>query len=51
MEIEGKVTTTYKDTSQPVLTIRGKPVNPWLVLLSLVFGFFMSLLDLTFKLN
>jgi MFS family permease len=47
MEIEGKVTTSYKDTSQPVLTIRGKPVNPWLVLLSLVFGFFMSLLDIT----
>jgi MFS family permease len=47
MEIEGKVSTTYKDTSQPVLTIRGKPVNPWLVLLSLVFGFFMSLLDIT----
>ncbi len=34
-------------TSQPVLTIRGKPVNPWLVLFSLVFGFFMSLLDVT----
>src|SRR5437016_8120657 len=33
--------------SQPVLTIRGKPVNPWLVLISLVFGFFMSLLDIT----
>ena len=47
MEIEEKVTTTYKDTSHPVLTIRGKPVNPWLVLLSLVFGFFMSLLDIT----
>jgi hypothetical protein len=33
--------------SQPVLTMRGKPVNPWLVLFSLVFGFFMSLLDVT----
>ena len=33
--------------SQPVLTIRGKAVNPWLVLVSLVFGFFMSLLDVT----
>ena len=47
MEMEGTLTTTYKDTSQPVLTIRGKPVNPWLVLISLVFGFFMSLLDIT----
>src|SRR5260370_36817238 len=47
MEIEGTLTTTHKDTSQPVLTIRGKPVNPWLVLFSLVFGFFMSLLDIT----
>ena len=33
--------------SQPVLTMRGKTVNPWLVLFSLVFGFFMSLLDVT----
>ena len=47
MEIEGTLITTHKDTSQPVLTIRGKPVNPWLVLFSLVFGFFMSLLDIT----
>ena len=47
MEMEGTLTTTYKDTSQPVLTIRGKPVNPWLVLISLVFGFFMALLDIT----
>src|SRR6266705_6788562 len=47
MQQEGKVTTTYKDTSHPVLTLRGKPVNPWLVLISLVFGFFMSLLDVT----
>src|SRR5437868_5746760 len=31
----------------PILTLRGKPVNPWLVLISLVFGFFMSLLDIT----
>src|SRR5690242_7501338 len=27
--------------------MRGKPVNPWLVLISLIFGFFMSLLDVT----
>jgi len=47
MQQEGKVTTTYKDTSHPVFTLRGKPVNPWLVLISLVFGFFMSLLDVT----
>ncbi len=47
MQQEAKVTTTYKDTSHPVLTLRGKPVNPWLVLISLVFGFFMSLLDVT----
>lgn len=34
--------------SQPVLTLRnGKIANPWLVLMSLVFGFFMSLLDIT----
>ncbi len=33
---------------QPVLTLpNGKTVNPWLVLLSIVFGFFMSLLDAT----
>lgn len=32
----------------PVLTLpNGKVVNPWLVLLSIVFGFFMSLLDAT----
>ncbi|MGZ3646700.1 MAG: MFS transporter [Ktedonobacteraceae bacterium] len=47
MQQEKTVTATYKDTSQPILTIRGKPVNPWLVLISLVFGFFMSLLDIT----
>ncbi len=47
MQQEVKVSTNYKDTSHPVLTIRGKPVNPWLVLISLVFGFFMSLLDIT----
>jgi MFS family permease len=47
MQQEGKITTTYKDISQPVLSLRGKPVNPWLVLISLVFGFFMSLLDVT----
>lgn len=35
------------NSSQPVLTVRGRPVNPWLVLLSLVFGFFMALLDAT----
>ena len=46
MQQETKAT-TYKDTSHPVLTLRGKPVNPWLVLISLVFGFFMSLLDVT----
>lgn len=34
--------------SQPVLTLKsGKPINPWLVLLSIIFGFFMSLLDAT----
>src|SRR5437588_12083343 len=32
---------------EPILTLRGKPVNPWLVLVSLIFGFFMSLLDIT----
>jgi EmrB/QacA subfamily drug resistance transporter len=47
MQQEKMVTGTYKDTSHPVLMIRGKPVNPWLVLISLVFGFFMSLLDIT----
>jgi len=29
------------------LTIGGKPVRPWLVLISVVFGFFMALLDAT----
>jgi MFS family permease len=33
--------------SQPVLMVRGKPANPWLALLALVFGLFMSLLDIT----
>jgi EmrB/QacA subfamily drug resistance transporter len=47
MQKEAQTLTTYKETSQPVLTIRGRPVNPWLVLVSLVFGFFMSLLDVT----
>ena len=47
MQQEKTVTATFKDTSQPMLMIRGKPVNPWLVLISLVFGFFMSLLDIT----
>ena len=47
MQQETKTATAYKDTSHPVLTLRGKPVNPWLVLVSLVFGFFMSLLDVT----
>jgi EmrB/QacA subfamily drug resistance transporter len=44
---ETQVGTTYKDTSHPIPTLRGKPVNPWLVLVSLIFGFFMSLLDVT----
>ena len=47
MQKEISATATFKDTSHPVLMIRGKPVNPWLVLISLVFGFFMSLLDIT----
>ena len=47
MQQEKTVTATYKDTPQPLLMIRGKSVNPWLVLISLVFGFFMSLLDIT----
>jgi MFS family permease len=47
MKQEKTVTATYKDASQPILMIRGKPVNPRLVLISLVFGFFMSLLDIT----
>ena len=47
MQQETPVKATFKETSHPVLTIRGKPVNPWLVLISLVFGFFMSLLDIT----
>jgi len=46
MQQETKAT-TFKDTAHPVLTIRGKQVNPWLVLISLIFGFFMSLLDVT----
>ena len=33
--------------SNPVLTVRGKPANPWLALLALVFGLFMALLDVT----
>src|SRR5437764_14435696 len=33
--------------SNPVLTVRGKPANPWLALLALVFGRFMALLDVT----
>jgi EmrB/QacA subfamily drug resistance transporter len=47
MQQETKVATVYKDTSHPVHTLRGKPVNAWLVLVSLIFGFFMSLLDVT----
>ena len=47
MQKEVTISTTGKDTSYPVLTMRGKPVNPWLVLVSLIFGFFMSLLDVT----
>ncbi len=46
MQQETKAT-IYKDTAHPALTLRGKPVNPWLVLISLIFGFFMSLLDVT----
>ncbi|GAC1505555.1 MAG: hypothetical protein NVS2B12_19280 [Ktedonobacteraceae bacterium] len=32
---------------EPMLMIRGKPVRPWLVLISVIFGFFMALLDAT----
>ncbi|MEI6045818.1 MAG: MFS transporter, partial [Chloroflexota bacterium] len=36
------------DTPPPALTLPGgRAVNPWLVLTSLMFGFFMSLLDAT----
>jgi EmrB/QacA subfamily drug resistance transporter len=31
----------------PVVTIRAKPVKPWLVLTAVLFGFFMALLDTT----
>lgn len=31
----------------PVYSVRGRPVRPWLVLFSLIFGFFMALLDAT----
>jgi EmrB/QacA subfamily drug resistance transporter len=31
----------------PVLTVRAKPVKPWLVLTAVLFGFFMALLDMT----
>ncbi|HTI15835.1 MAG TPA: MFS transporter [Dictyobacter sp.] len=34
-------------TTSPELTVRGKPVRPWLVLISVIFGFFMALLDAT----
>ena len=47
MQQEEKLMPTYKEKSEPTLTFRGRPVNPWLVLVSLVFGFFMSLLDIT----
>lgn len=36
-----------QSVTQPALTVRGKPVQPWLVLGSLIFGFFMALLDVT----
>jgi len=39
--------TITKETNAPVYMVRGKPANPWLVLLSLMFGLFMSLLDVT----
>lgn len=37
----------WNSAPQPPLTVHGKPINPWLVLASLMFGFFMSLLDAT----
>lgn len=40
-------TTTAKEAGHPILMIRGKPANPWLILLSLMFGLFMALLDVT----
>jgi len=40
-------TANSQHVSNPVLTVRGKPANPWLALLALVFGLFMALLDVT----
>jgi hypothetical protein len=31
----------------PVVTIRAKPVQPWLALMAVLFGFFMAVLDMT----
>nr|MBA2284537.1 DHA2 family efflux MFS transporter permease subunit [Ktedonobacteraceae bacterium] len=36
-----------RQPSQPLLIVRGRPANPWLVLVALMFGLFMSLLDIT----
>jgi MFS family permease len=47
MQQNEKATMQGTTWSQPVLMVRGKPANPWLVLFALVFGFFMSLLDIT----
>src|SRR5437763_1171450 len=40
-------TANSQHVSNPVLTVRGKPANPWLALLAVVFGLFMALLDVT----
>lgn len=39
--------TITKEANAPVYMVRGKPANPWLALFSLIFGLFMSLLDVT----